>query len=186
MVGIFAMIQPVTAWMIPNHYQIAREVYLSLPADAQSKLDLSEMLDGADDPDCKFFDFKYHYFPAAQEKIDYWLQKGKDNYAAGDYKQASYCFGVATHYISDGLCPPHSGGGHSGYDHNKFELEAVLLKPHVTPQSGDLDFELAEGIQMSGNAWEEWKETGNDSYIQKSLDKAVEISYLEVKRSIYS
>lgn len=184
--GILVLIQPASAWMIPTHYQIAGKVYFSLPADAQSKLDLSEMLDGADDPDYKFFDFQYHYFPAAREKADYWLQKGKDNYAAGDYKQASYCFGVATHYLSDGLCPPHSGGGHSGYEHTKFELEAMLLKPYIASQNGDLGFELTEGTQMSENAWEEWGKTGDDSYIQQSLDKAAELSYLEVKSSIYS
>jgi hypothetical protein len=183
--GILAFVQPVSAWAAPNHYQIAEEVYYSLPVDAQSKLDLPEILNGADDPDFKFFDFEYHHYPASQEKANYWLEKGKEYYAEGDYKQASYCFGVATHYISDGVCPPHSGGGHSGYEHTKCELDALLLKPHLTSQNSDIGSEQAESTQMSENAWEEWIKTGDNSYVQQCLDKAVDLSYLEVKSSIY-
>ncbi len=182
--GILALIQPVSAWAAPNHYQIAEEVYYSLPTEAQSKLDLSEMLNGADDPDFKFFDFKYHHYPASEEKANSWLEKGKQYYAEGDYKQASYCFGVATHYISDGVCPPHSGGGHSGYEHTKCELEAIILKPSISSQNIDSGFEQVKCTQLSENAWEEWENTGDIRQIQQCLNKAAEMSYLGVKNSL--
>ncbi len=174
-----AILQPVSAWAAPNHYAIAEEVYYSLPGDAQDKLDLSEMLDGADDPDYKFFDFQYHHYPASEEKANYWLQKGSDYYQNEDYKQASYCFGVATHYISDSVCPPHSGGN-SGYDHTSFELQAILLEPHLTDKTGKWDSELSSCDQMSENAWESWLETDDDNYIQQCLNKAADLSYMAV------
>jgi hypothetical protein len=91
--AFLALVQPVSAWAAPTHYAIAEEVYYSLPVDAQDKLDLSKMIDGADDPDFKFFDFQYHHYPASGEKANYWLLKGKFYYQNEDYKQASYCFG---------------------------------------------------------------------------------------------
>lgn len=178
--AFLALIQPVSAWAAPTHYAIAEEVYYSLPVDAQDKLDLSKMIDGADDPDFKFFDFQYHHYPASGEKANYWLLKGKFYYQNEDYKQASYCFGVATHYISDSVCPPHSEGGHSGYEHTKCELQAMLLEPHITDKTGDLDSELDSANQMSGNAWDQWLKTSDDKYIQQCLNKAADLSYIGV------
>jgi len=183
-VAFLAMVQPVSAWAAPNHYEIAKEVYYTLPADAQDKLDLSKMYDGADDPDYKFFDYEYHRYPASEEKINYWLLEGREYYQNGDYKQASYCFGVATHYISDSVCPPHSGGGHSGYEHTRCELQAMLLEPHITDKTGDWDKELAAANQMSGKAWDQWLETGDDKDIQQCLNKAADLSYQGVNSAV--
>jgi len=183
-VAFLAMVQPVSAWAAPNHYEIAKEVYYTLPADAQDKLDLSKMYDGADDPDYKFFDYEYHRYPASEEKINYWLLEGREYYQNGDYKQASYCFGVATHYISDSVCPPHSGGGHSGYEHTKFELQALVLTPHITDTAGNLHSELTVTNQMSGNAWEQWLENDDYEYIQQCLDKAADLSYQGVNSAV--
>jgi len=182
--AFLALIQPVSAWAAPNHYAIAEEVYYSLPADAQDNLDLSTMLDGADDPDFKFFDFQYHHYPASAEKANYWILKGKVYYQNEDYKQASYCFGVATHYISDSVCPPHSEGGHSGYEHTKCELQSMLLEPHITDKTGDLDSELNSANQMSGNAWDQWLKTDDDKYIQQCLNKAADLSYMGVNNAV--
>jgi len=183
-VAFLALVQPVSAWAAPNHYAIAEEVYYSLPADAQDNLNLSEMINGADDPDFKFFDFQYHHYPASQEKANYWLEKGKEYYADGEYNQASYCFGVATHYLSDGVCPPHSGGGHSGYEHTKYELEAMLFTPHLTVKQGDMKSLQSNYVQFSEDAWEQWIETGDDVYIQECLNNAADISYLAVKNAV--
>jgi hypothetical protein len=182
--AFLTLVQPVSAWAAPNHYAIAEEVYYSLPADAQNNLDLSKMLDGADDPDYKFFDYNYHRYPASEEKINYWLLEGRGYYQNGDYKQASYCFGVATHYISDSVCPPHSGAGHSGYEHTKYELQAILLEPHITDKKGDEDNELAAANQMSENTWDQWLKTDDDKYIQQCLNKAADLSYNAVNSAI--
>lgn len=183
--ALLSILQPVSAWAAPNHYAIAEEVYYSLPYDAQTKLDLSEMLNGADDPDYKFFDFQNHHYPFSQEKANQWLEKGHNYYLKGDYKQASYCFGVATHYLADGACPPHSGGGHSGYEHTKCEIQAITLQPHITIKNGSASFSQYSCNQMSENAWQNYLKTGDTSCIQQCLDKSAIICFLEVKNAIY-
>lgn len=175
MVLSFALlaVQPVSAWAAPNHYEIAEEVYYNLPADVQSKLSLSEMINGADDPDYKFFDYKYHRYPASQDKANYWLEKGRNHYKMGDYKQASYCFGVATHYLADGVCAPHSSNDFTRFQHTKYEVEAMLLTPHIT-----LDKEYGT---TNGN---QWLKTDDNKHIQQCLDNAATVSYLGVKNAI--
>lgn len=56
--GFLALVQPVSAWAALTIIRLLKRFTTPLPTDAQSKLDLSEMLDGADDPDYKFFDFQ--------------------------------------------------------------------------------------------------------------------------------
>lgn len=184
MACIPVFVQPVSAWGAPNHYEIAAGVYYSLPSDVQSKLNLSQMIDGADDPDYKFFDYKYHHYPLSQEKANYWLSKGRESYFAGNYNEASYCFGVATHYLSDGVCPPHSGGGHSGFNHLKFELEALLFKPHLSSEISNSSIDMAQYESVGETEWDEWLRTGDPIYIQQSLDRALEVSSWEVKKAL--
>ena len=181
---LLSIIQPASAWAAPNHYAIVEEVYYSLPNDAQGKLNLSKMLDGADDPDYKFFDFQYHHYPDGQEKANQWLESGHNYYINGDYKQASYCFGVATHYLSDSVCPPHSGGGHPGFEHTNCEVQNMFLKPHITANNLGGNVSLAECNQISESAWENWIKTGDNKYIQHCLDLSADIAYLEVKRAL--
>jgi hypothetical protein len=179
---LMAIIQPTFAWAASNHYEIAEEVYYSLPNDVQVKLDLSEMINGADDPDYKFFDFQNHHYPASQEKANEWLEKGHNYYINEDYQQASYCFGVATHYISDGICPPHSGGGHSGYQHTKYEVQAMFLQPQMATNGHNI-ISLAEYCQISENSWVSWIKTGDTKYIQQCLDYSADLSYVAVKNA---
>lgn len=180
---LMAVIQPTFAWAASNHYAIAEEVYYSLPNDVQLKLDLSEMINGADDPDYKFFDFQNHHYPISQEKANEWLEKGHNYYINGDYQQASHCFGVATHYISDSICPPHSGGGHSGYQHTKYEVQAMFFQPHISGNKADLSLSPKQCNDISANAWENWKKTGDSKYLQQCLDYSADLSYVSVKNA---
>jgi hypothetical protein len=56
----------------------------------------------------------------------------------------------------------------------------MLLEPHITDKTGDLDSELDSANQMSGNAWDQWLKTGDDKYIQQCLNKAADLSYIGV------
>lgn len=182
-VTFLSQVQPASAWAAPNHYAIVGEVYNSLPADEQSKLSLSEMINGADDPDFRFFDFKYHHCPGGQEKADYWLNKGHEYYVNGEYEPASYCFGVASHYLSDSVCPPHCSGD-SGYQHTSYELQALLYQPHIAVYEGDVDSTLNRDSQLADEAWDEWLKNSDEKYIQEYLNKAVEVSYFGIKGAI--
>lgn len=173
-------IEPAAAWAEPNHYEIVYQTYYTLPDNVHENLSLLEMMEGAGDPDIRFLDFQNHHYPQSQVKADYWLNMGRNHYKAGDYKNASYCFGVASHYIADGLCPPHSGGGHRGYPHTKFEIEAICFTPHInTSENQSMD----ELVTNSTNIWTSWIKTGDTPLIQQSLDNAASESYIQIKNA---
>lgn len=176
--------EPAAAWAITNHRDIAAETYYAMPPDIQEKLSLKEMQNGSIAPDTKFFDFKYHIYPLTQDKAYYWLEKGRANYQLENYEYASYCYGVATHYIADGLCPPHSESGNSHYYHNLYEARAMFLSPSINYSYSNLDLFLESGAIESKNSWYDWLENGDDVNIQQDLNRAATGSFLAVNAYI--
>ncbi|MDI6841937.1 MAG: zinc dependent phospholipase C family protein [Methanothermobacter wolfeii] len=172
-----SQIQGAHAWSIKNHHGIAESVYHAMPEDVRSKLSLDEMKNGADDPDTVFFDFKYHTYPYTTQKASFWLNQGKISYESGNYRYASYCFGVASHYISDGVCGPHTSGGSSRYFHTLYELRAMMIKPGMAYTEGETHEEAAI-------LWRKWVLEGDDRYISDALDMACGLSYREIMNSI--
>ncbi|MCK9151567.1 zinc dependent phospholipase C family protein [Methanobacterium alcaliphilum] len=185
-IAMMIQVAPVSAWSVTNHYQIAEATYNGLPLDIQSKLSLSEMKNGSDDPDTKFFDFSHHTYPNTKNKAEYWLNKGKHNYDNGNYKYASYCYGVATHYIADGFCGPHTKAKSSRYYHTIYEIRAMFLSPQTTYYSGDFDLIMNNNHLKSEKSWKHWLKEGDDYNIQKDLNRASSASYSLVKNSILS
>ncbi|MBM4240544.1 MAG: zinc dependent phospholipase C family protein [Euryarchaeota archaeon] len=173
---------PAQAWSANTHHAIADEIYYSMPSDVQEKLSLEAMRDGSDDPDLKFMDFEFHHYPASSVKAHYWLDKGKNCYKEGNYREASYCFGVASHYISDGLCAPHCSKSSRIY-HSIYEVRAIFLNPHITDLSGDLDSVMFTGNKEAKSSWDSWMENSDDSYIQNDLNRAASASYIAIKDS---
>ena len=172
-------VQGVSAWSLKNHYDIAEKVYSEMPQDFRDKLSLDEMKNGADDPDTVFLDFKYHVYPYNLEKANFWLNQGKLSYDAGNYRHASYCYGVASHYISDGICGPHTSTESSRYLHTLYEIRSILLEPHMVAVDGDQSLE-AERL------WRAWVMDGDDSHILEALDLACSVSYQQIMGSIAS
>ena len=177
---LVVQISPAAAWSVPTHYAIAEQTYYALPVDVQSKLSLDVMKDGADDPDLKFFDFQYHSYPANQVKVDYWLNRGKMDYKNGNYHDASYSFGVASHYISDGSCAPHCENNASHYYHSVYEVKAAMLTSQIKHSSGDIDL-IQKNDEIDGKeSWESWLNNKNDFYIQNDLDRAGNACYIAI------
>ncbi|HEX7468842.1 MAG TPA: zinc dependent phospholipase C family protein [Methanobacterium sp.] len=177
-------IAPAAAWSTTTHHEIADETYYALPVNVQEKLSLEAMQDGSDDPDIKFFDFKNHHYPESYDKATYWLDKGKESYNAGNYSYASYCFGVASHYISDSFSAPHCEVGCSSIAHALYETRAMFLTPQITYSNGDIESIMVEG-NLEGKAdWEGWLGNEDDSYIQSDLNDAVSASYVAIKSSV--
>ncbi len=187
------------AWNPNTHYEIVENNYNALPPDVQQKLSLGDMEDGADDPDFKFFDFSYHGYPNSIIKADYWLKEGRMNYKAGDYEYASYCFGVASHYISDTYCSPHAAN-EKGYEHILYEAQGSLLTPQNTVSAtsafgysdrskndylnNDLILILTEGNLQGKNNWKSWEKTKDRSLVQLELNRATTASYVLINRAI--
>ena len=178
------MISPASAWSVPTHYAIAEKTYYALPADVQSKLSLNIMKDGADDPDLKFLDFQYHKYPNNKVKIDYWLNRGKEDYQNGNYNDASYSFGVASHYIADGCCAPHCEDNSSHGYHLLYELKAIILSPQINSSSGNLDALLDNDAIDGKESYDSWINNENDFYIQNDLDRAGNACYTAIMDSV--
>lgn len=182
---IFLLMPQAEAWSITTHYAMVDEIYYSLSPELQSKLSLEDMRDGADDPDVNFLDFSYHSYPANQVKVDYWLAKGKEAYQNGDYKYASYCMGVASHYITDGFCAPHCQADCDSVSHTIYEARAMFLKPHLTYSYYDLPSVMSQGKEEGKKNWTHYVEEDNNTYIiQEDMDKAVSAAYLAIENCL--
>jgi len=187
------------AWDPNTHHEIVENNYNAMPSDVQQKLDLNEMKDGSDDPDLKFFDFKYHGYPNSIIKANYWLNEGSKHYKTGDYKYASYCFGVASHYITDTYSAPHAANV-GGYKHFLYEAEGSFLTPQNTVSatsaidypgenqsdylSDNLNTILTEGCVDGKDNWNSWIKTNDKAYIQIELNRANAASYVLIYRAI--
>lgn len=171
------------AWTSVTHDDIVDAVYYSLPEDAQQNLSLEIMRSSSDDPDFKFFDFRYHRYPASYGKADYWLDQGELAYKKGDYAQASYSFGVASHYISDSFDAPHCVSGSTGY-HTLYEIQATALYPHITIKSGNLKSLMASGYTRGEYSWYSWMTSRDPSYVQEDLNRAASASYVAINKRI--
>lgn len=185
LVLMFALVQAPTAvaWTSVTHDDIVDEVYYALPTDAQHNLSLEIMRSASDDPDFKFFDYRYHSYPASYGKADYWLDQGELAYKNGDYNQASYSFGVASHYISDSFDAPHCVGGTTGY-HTLYEIQATALYPHIIFKSGNLKSLMASGYNKGGYSWYSWMASRDSSYVQDDLNRATSACYVAINKRI--
>ncbi|MEG3225360.1 MAG: hypothetical protein BME94_07580 [Methanobacteriales archaeon Met13] len=171
------------AWSGQTHLDIVDLVYYSLSDDVQQNLSLEKMRDGSDDPDYKFFDFSYHRYPASYQKANYWLDRGEGAYKNGDYNQASYSFGVASHYIADSFSAPHCAG-RTGFYHFLYEVQGTLLSPQIIYKSGNLKSLLANG-QLNGEySWNSWMMSRSESYVQNDLNQAASASYVAINNRI--
>lgn len=173
----------VSAWDWNTHEEIVENNYHSLPGDMQQNLDLNMMKKGSLAPDFVFFDFKYHSYPNSYEKSIYWLSKGQSYYKKGNFYYASYCYGVASHYITDSFSAPHAAGV-GGLQHNIYEIKGSFLKPKIVQVKGDLKSSLYTGDLNGTKSWELWTKTKNDSLIQNDLNHATGASYNAIYSSI--
>ena len=169
-------IPAVSAWNWNTHQEIVESDYYSLPADMQQNLNLYIMKKGSLVPDFVFFDFKYHSYPNSYGKAAYWLNEGQKYYKNGDYYYASYCYGVASHYISDSFAAPHAAGIF-GPNHNLYELKASFLKPEVVNVTGDLNSTMYNGDSNGEKSWKSWIKSKNNSLVQNDLNHATGASY---------
>jgi hypothetical protein len=171
------------AWKWSTHSAILEKTYDTLPSYIKKNLNLNAMKDGSNDPDEKFQDFINHSFPNSYSKAKKWLNKGKLAYNHKNYYYASYCFGIASHYISDSFSAPHSANEIS-YLHSKYESQARSLNPTMNITNKDLYTSLKQGDLQGEKDWNSWKKTKKTSIIQKDLNAATSATYSAIKNSI--
>lgn len=184
MVLVLVTVPSAEAWSWKTHSDIVNAIYYGLPLEVQKNLDLQTMRDASNDPDEIFKDFTTHSYPNSYGKAKSWLDKGKAAYDRGDYKEASYDYGVASHYISDTFSAPHCVSKEEYSDHEKYEDQAKNLKPTATYSSGDLYAMMKDGYTQGGTRWNEWLQTKNSAIVQNNLNNGASAALSAIKDSI--
>lgn len=172
------LISPAAAWDVQNHQDIASKVYYSLPQSVQHNLNLNEMKRGSIAPDVVFKDYNpNHQYPASATQAQIWINKAKKAYKNKDYKYASYCFGVASHYITDTFSAPHAVAGETLAQHVAYENQAIKMKPSIRYKSGSLSSLLRYGYLQGRQDWSLWLKTKSKSIPQRDLNNAGSAAY---------
>lgn len=179
-----ASVPSASAWSWQTHSDIVDAIYYGLPGEVQKNLDLNVMREASNDPDEFFKDFYYHSYPKSYAKAQNWLSKGKEAYNRGDYRNASYCYGVASHYISDSFSAPHTVSKESSSNHSKYEDQAEKLKPVAKYNSWDLKTRMEEGYNQGKTSWESWLQTKDSNIIQNNLNIGASAALTAIADSI--
>ncbi len=168
-------------WGWPAHASVIEVVYNALPEKFKKKLVLEAMKDGSNDPDEKFHDTASHHYPASYKKATKWLEDGKLNYQTENYKRASYCLGVASHYISDTFSAPHCVSGEPGKEHHNFEIINDNYTPIAKYIPGDLDSLMQIGVKQGIDDWKNWKKSNDKSIPHCEADMGASVAYSIIK-----
>lgn len=169
-------------WLWPTHASVAEAVYLALPVDVQQNLNLDIMQDGSNDPDEKFHDTRAHSYPSSYKRAMKWLERGKASYENKDYDDASYSFGVATHYISDTFSAPHCAEKESSKDHHNYEVVADTFTPNISYLEGELASQMQKGVEQGKKDWKRWKKTRDTAIVQAGVDRGASAAYTAIKQ----
>lgn len=170
------IIPPCLAWDWETHKEIVNKLYYSTPYELQSKLDLDLLQQGSIAPDKDFHDNVLHHFPPTYNKTIFWLNKTQYYLSIKDYPNASYSFGVATHYISDSFVAPHSITGEDYKLHAKFEKSPIPLKTKCENKEYNL-FQNLEKAALNSNDWGIWLKNQTKEIPQKELEQAMQLIF---------
>lgn len=174
------MISPVYSWEWTAHKKIVDEVYNKLPSDVQKNLKphISTMKKGSTYPDTIPGDKINHGYPGSYPKTKNWLNKGNVAYNKGDYKEAAWCFGVASHYITDTFSAPHCG-----WINNKEKYwktgNTLTPKKHSFHYS-NLDNMLKYGKDRGKDSIYNWNHDENKEIVQQDLNRGTSAAYIAI------
>lgn len=173
----FILINQSYAWNSKTHETIVEKLYYSAPYELESKLDLEKMKNGSTSPDLIFHDQRTHHYPDSYNKTIYWLNLTKNQIIKNDFENASYSFGVATHYISDSFVGPHYISGEDAKLHTKFEYQIKNIQTGCNNNSYDLNETLRQASIENKEDWYLWLETKNQKIPQEELEEAMQTIY---------
>ncbi|MBI2109864.1 zinc dependent phospholipase C family protein [Candidatus Woesearchaeota archaeon] len=177
MLLIILLSASVSAWGWQGHPAIAQELVYTI--DTGYNLDFDSLGNGSIAPDRDFHDnVRHHYPPSLNLTLD-WLNKTRYYLEIKDYKQASYAFGVVSHYITDSFAAPHYIKKepyklHTEYEH---QIQGNYLKAECKKDSFNLYEELSKG-PAEGPTWSTWLKTKDPEIPKLSFQKASKLVYL--------
>ncbi|MBT3416969.1 zinc dependent phospholipase C family protein [Candidatus Woesearchaeota archaeon] len=170
---LLIVLQSTTAWDWNNHKSIVQTLYYSAPYEVQRNLDLQQLEIGSIAPDKDFHDNRLHHYPKSYNLTLYWLEETKRHLENKEYKNASYTFGVASHYISDSFVAPHYISGENPSLHSKFEKQGAI-KLNCIEKEYNLKEDMIEGSKNSKD-WKNWLETKNEKIPQKEIKQSMDL-----------
>ena len=162
------------AWNSYYHRSLAERTYYSLDFKTQENLNLTLILKGSTDPDLVFHDVVKHHYPPSYELAVKWLEKAKISYQNKDYNNASYSFGVASHYIGDSFVSPHYISKEPGSLHSEFENidKKYKFKSKCHSSTYDLNQTLYQG-SLNRQEWTLWLLSRDKEIPKKELEQAL-------------
>jgi len=187
--SLFLIISPINAWDGATHRKIADEIYYNLPSDVQEHLKpyLSVMGEGSTYPDIMPSDQINHKinhrYPGSYIQTKIWLNRGRSAYENGNYKEAAWCFGIASHYISDNFVAYHCAWIE---DKEKFCQVGNQLTPKKQKFLGmdimyiDLQHMFKYGFERGKESAINWDKTENPDVVQQNLDQSFTASYIAI------
>ena len=170
---LLIVLQSTTAWDWNNHKSIVQTLYYSAPYEVQRNLDLQQLEIGSIAPDKDFHDNRLHHYPKSYNLTLDWLEETKRHLENKEYKNASYTFGVASHYISDSFVAPHYISGENPSLHSKFEKQGAI-KLNCIEKEYNLKEDMIEGSKNSKD-WKNWLETKNEKIPQKEIKQSMDL-----------
>lgn len=167
----------VSAWGWQGHPAITQELVYTL--DFGNNLDFDSLGNGSIAPDRDFHDNVRHHYPSSLNLTLEWLNKTEYYIEIKDYKQASYAFGVASHYITDSFAAPHYIKKepyklHTEYEH---QIHGNYPKVECKKENFNINEELSKGPK-EGHTWSTWLETKDTEIPKSSFHKASRLVYL--------
>jgi hypothetical protein len=182
------------AWQYNTHKNIITKVYDQLPTSVRTHLNLDLMLNGSTDPDSNktislpftkinfVNDMNNHVYNKTYNKTVYWLKKARSAYNASKYDEASYYFGVASHYIADTGSGPHCVTNDTRTTHRLYESQAFNMTPVINVNSikttGTVINTLLNEYNFGKTEWNNWnKSKNNPKYVQANLNYDTSVAY---------
>jgi len=176
---LFILLIPSTvAWNSYYHKSLAEKAYYNLDFEIQGKLNLSLIQYGATTPDLVFHDVVKHHYPPSYYLAERWLESAKSNYSIKNYNDASYSFGVASHYITDSFVSPHYITKEPGSLHSQFENidKKYKFKTRCYGNYSDLNQTLLQG-SLNKEDWTSWLLSKDPEIPKKELEQALSALY---------
>lgn len=170
----------ISAWNWETHPAFVETIYYSLDDTARDSFNLTALQEGSLAPDKDFHDNRYHHYPPSYNLTLYWLQKARNAYRQGLFNEASYAFGVASHYVSDSFAAPHNIEKESSRDHGFYENQGsaqyrVVLCPEAF-HLVEINRTLSDAT-ATGKTWQSWLQTKETTYPETAVAAAMDPLY---------
>lgn len=162
-------------WKGTVHISAVDSIYYSMPPSLKEKINLSLMETASIAPDRVYKDFASHKYPYSYNKTRLLLEQAKRSYKNQDFNNASYSFGLASHYMLDSFDAPHYIVKETSKMHNEFE--SVSLNAFVDCKNYDLPLSSMNYRESGKKDWTAWLETKNSSIQERELEAAMKLLY---------